>query len=450
MLREFAISLTYVVEKVIHVDYRPPRTTSRTRAVINRIVQSAITCATLGVSLTLLGYAPQSKSQNLISPQQATTRLDAAAHQSLILPAEVDVGDAAPPDTPNVYRSLGSKQILKPKSPGDYLRESPDAIGKPQLVIAHYNFTEGLLAAYQSVSGKRILLRAQWRANGTVDPEVAHRNSVTGEIELLMGRTKQLDPRTGKRAKVFEVAGMDFMSHLDNARRKKHSIDERTMKEFVEGDAGRAFAEAMPALYAALEPFEADSKLVELQAPFGGVLTALQLTTGAIAGFAHSEAILGKDRTNSLRDNCRGECQYRGRHFTVQNSGLFDVLGKSSEVLGKKSLERGSGPTPASRSLLQTLKDVRKNGDGVCTLPGGCFGGCGPGCFTPGDIYTPECYGHDMCVCKWGAAACVVTIPADCSDCNTLLEAIWSFLSELFRLLFEYDDSEEQPGTQWW
>ena len=158
-----------------------------------------------------------------------------------------------------------------------------------------------------------------------------------------MGRTEQLDPRTGKRAKVFEVAGMDFMSHLDNARREKHSVDERAMKEFVEGDAGQAFAEAMFALYAALEPYVDDSKLVQLQAPFGGVLTALQLTTGAIAGFAHAEAILGKDRTKSLRENCRGECQYRGRHFTIQNSGLFDVLGKNSGVLRKKSLERGSG-----------------------------------------------------------------------------------------------------------
>lgn len=314
----------------------PPRTTCRTRAVTNRIVQSAITCATLSVSLALLGYAPQSDSQILVSSNQATTRLVAAASQSLILPVAVGVGDAVSPDAANVYRSPDSKQILKPNSPGDYLRESPDAIGKPQLVVAYYNLTDGLLAAYQSVSGKRILLRAQWRANGTVNPEVAHRNSVTGEIELLMGRTKQLDPRTGKRAKIFEVSGMDFMSHLDNARRNKSSVDERTMKEFADGDAGRAFAEAMPTLYAALESFETDSKLVELQAPFGGVLTALQLSTGAIVGFAHSEATLGKERTNSLRDNCRGECQYRGRHFTIQNSGLFDVLGKSSAVLGKK------------------------------------------------------------------------------------------------------------------
>ncbi len=399
----------------------------------------------------MLAYAPLSNSQNLTSPKQATTRGDAAAIPSLTLPAEVDVGNAAASGTPNVYRSLDSKQILKPKSPGDYLRESPDAIGKPQLVIAHYNLTDGLLAAYQSVSGKRILLRTQWRANGTVDPQVAHRNPVTGEIELLMGRTKQLNPRTGKRAKIFEVAGMDFMSQLDHARRKKNSVDERTMKEFADGDAGQAFAEAMPALYAALEPFETDSKLVELQAPFGGVLTALQLTTGTIAGFAHAEGTLGKDRSNSLRGNCRSECQYRGRHFTIQNSGLFDVLGKSSEVLGKKSLERGSDVLQTPRSLLQTLKDVRKNGNGICEIRGGCFGGCGPGCATPGNIYTPECYGHDMCVCKWGDAACAVTIPSgDCSDCNTLIDAIGSYLAAIFKRMFEYDDPDEQPGTQWW
>ena len=50
-----------------------------------------------------------------------------------------------------------------------------------------------------------------------------------------------------------------------------------------------------------------------------------------------------------------------------------------------------------------------------------------------------------------GDAACAVTIPeGDCSDCNTLLDAIWSYLSEIFRRMFEYDDPEEQPGTQWW
>ena len=419
-------------------------------------MQNAIACTTLGVSLALLGYAPQSNAENLLPPKQITTqintRLDATANQSLTLPAEFDVGNAVPPDSASLYRSLDSKQILKPKSPGDYLRESPDAIGKPQLVIAHYNLTDGLLAAYQSVSGKRILLRTQWRTNGTVNPELAHRNPDTGEIELLMGRTKQLDATTGKRAKVFEVAGMDFMSHLDNARRKKNSADERTMKAFAESDAGQAFAEVMPALYAALESFETDSKLVELQAPFGGVLTALQLTTGAMVGFAHSEATLGKDRTNSLRENCRGECQYRGRHFTIQNSGLFDVLSKSSEVLGKKSLERVVGATPTSRSLLQTIRDVRKNGDGRCTDQGPCFGGCGPGCFTPGDIYTPQCLGHDICVCKWSDAACAVDVPAsNCDDCNSLVSAIWSYLSEIFRRIFEYDDpDDEQPGTQWW
>ena len=150
-------------------------------------MQSVITCATLGVSLALLGYAPQSNSQNLFSPKQASIRLDAAANQSLILPAEVNTGDALPSDTPNVYRSLDSKQMLKSRLAGDYLRESPDAIGKPQLVIANYNFADGPLAAYQSVSGKRILLRAQWRANGTVNPEVAHRNSVTGEIRTVDG-----------------------------------------------------------------------------------------------------------------------------------------------------------------------------------------------------------------------------------------------------------------------
>ncbi len=315
--------------------------TTRTRDAINRVVRNTLTCAALSVSLAVLGYAPKSESQTLNSSTQAVVPVDVAANPSQVLRAPVDEGDAASSNPPNIYRSLNSKQIIKSKAPGDYLRESPDAIGKPQLVIAHYNTTDGLLAGYQSASGKRIVLRARWRANGAVNPEVAHRNAATGAVELLMGRTKQLDPTTGKRAKIYEVAGVDFMSHLDDARRKKKPADERgSMHQFAESDAGQAFAEAVPALYVALESLEDDSKLAALQAPFGGVLTALQVTTGVYSGFAHSDAILGVARTNSLRNACRGECQYRGRHFTIQNSGLFDVLSKSSAVLGKKSLER--------------------------------------------------------------------------------------------------------------
>lgn len=158
------------------------------------------------VSLALLGCAPQPECRIVISPERATTPFDAGPNQSLMLRAQVDAGNAASSNTRDVNHSLDSKQIPNSKSPADYLRQSTDAIGKPHLARAHYNLTDGLLAAFQSISGERILLRARWLANGAVNPEVAHRNSVTGDIDLLMGRSKQLDARTKKRATVFEVA----------------------------------------------------------------------------------------------------------------------------------------------------------------------------------------------------------------------------------------------------
>lgn len=304
-------------------------TTTCTQAHRNPIEHTLFACAVLVISLGLAGLATPAESQALIPAQTIGSSLTNAAATS----------DAPAVGSSDVYRSPDSRQTLLPKASGAYLRESPDAVGKPQLVVAYYNLTEGLLAGYQSVSGKRILLRGRWRPNGAVNPEVAHLNSATGQIELLMGRSKQLDSSTGQRAKVYEVAGVDFMARLNDARRGRRSSSEPDeIRQFMDSEAGLAFAEAMPVLYSALESLESDPKLAALQAPFGGILTALQLSTGVYTGLDNLDLAIGVTRANSLREACgRGECRYRGRNFTVQNNGLFDVLSKSGAAFGKKA-----------------------------------------------------------------------------------------------------------------
>ncbi len=409
------------------------------------IAQRLFVCAAILVALNLASLVKPALAQPLIHLQGTDTVTSSATGPA----------DAFPLASNDVYRSPDSQHKLLPKAAGAYLTETPSDVGRPQLVIAYYNLTEGLLAGYQSSTGKRLLLRAQWLPNGAVNPEVAHLNAATGQIELLMGQTKKLDLGTGKRAKTYEVAGVDFMSRLNEARSRGVGSEQGELSRFIEADAGRAFAQAMPALYVALEPLETDPKLAALQAPFGGVLTALQLITGVNGGFDDPDAVVGPSAAIGLRENCGSNmCQYRGRHFMVQKSGLFDILSKGEAGFAKKLAERGLSQTP--RSLLQTLADSRKNGDGTCTDPGPRFGYCGPGTFTPGDIQTLECAGHDLCVCKWGYAACALEVPTTgggCGGCNNLVEAIWSYLDAIFTRRFEYDPMEGGPGEEiieWW
>ena len=350
-------------------------------------------------------------------------------------------------------RDESAKQLVTPTLSAAYLRESQVEIGRPHVVVGYYNLSKGLLAGYQSNAGKRIVLRARWLSNGAVSPEVIHLNPASGKIEVLMGRSKQLDAETGARAKVYEVVGVDFQSFLaDGVLRRKGPSNERDeVRQFMDGNAGEAFSEAIPALYAALESLEDDPKLAKLQSPLGAILTVLQLSTGVQRGFAFADAVLGSAHASALRENCSDrQCQYQGSHFTVRDTGLFDAMSKSKAVTAKKSLQ--CAIKSARRSAIQTIIDTRKNGDGNCTDPGGCFGGCGPDCFTPGDIYTPQCLGHDTCVCKYGYTACVFdTNYPNCDDCDTLVNAIWSYLTEIFRRLFECDDPEPDPEYEiWW
>ena len=61
-----------------------------------------------------------------------------------------------------------------------------------------------------------------------------------------------------------------------------------------------------------------------------------------------------------------------------------------------------------------------------------------------------------MCVCKWSWADCVFDVAMTgegCNRCNNLLEAIRSYLVEIFARVFEYDPMEGGLGDnilEWW
>jgi hypothetical protein len=57
-----------------------------------------------------------------------------------------------------------------------------------------------------------------------------------------------------------------------------------------------------------------------------------------------------------------------------------------------------------------------------------------------------------MCVCKWGDAACILTVPEEnCGDCSSLLEAIGSYFVEWFRRFFSPEETEPDPEPEtWW
>jgi hypothetical protein len=166
-----------------------------------------------------------------------------------------------------------------PTLSGAWLYEQPRDIGKPKLYISTYNLSEGLLAGYQSETGKRILFRSMWRKNGAVIAEAAHLNPQTRKIELIFGRTTKIDAATNKRAKQIDIAGIDLLQYLSDGvlKRKGPSQGHDEVRDFLASDAGQAFSGAIPALYAGLESLETDPALAKLHAPFGAVLTAIQL-----------------------------------------------------------------------------------------------------------------------------------------------------------------------------
>jgi hypothetical protein len=158
-----------------------------------------------------------------------------------------------------------------------YLHESSEGRAVPKLVVAYYDDSRGLLAGYQSSSGKRLVFRSSWRVDRQVSPQVAHLNRTSGEVEVLMGPSRSIDQTTGRREKVYRVSGVDLLKHLQKIESARiNGVSERDeIDALMASDAGLAFAEAVPALFAKLEELDSDASLAALQAPFGAVLVAM-------------------------------------------------------------------------------------------------------------------------------------------------------------------------------
>jgi len=295
------------------------------------------------------------------------------------------------------------KATLDPTLSTSFLLEPPKP-GGPFIVIGYYDLARGLLAGYQSSTGKRILQQAAWRPNGRVTAAATHVDPQTGRLKTFYG------PRMQDGRGTVQFAGVDIRSYLRDARTRTPGPRADEINEFIDSDSGQAFFEAMPALYSVLETLETDPKLAALQAPFGVLTTALQIATTKYGGFNHADSVLGAGHANTLRSNCQGaSCAFSGKRFTIHKNGLFDVVSKKKTVASK----RAPGQCAASSAVAGPFLGIAprlKNGDGVCDVPGDCFGRCGQGCDGQpwmGNVYTPQCWGHDLCVCMWSDSDCI-------------------------------------------
>jgi len=60
-----------------------------------------------------------------------------------------------------------------------------------------------------------------------------------------------------------------------------------------------------------------------------------------------------------------------------------------------------------------------------------------------GQVYTPACAAHDLCVCMWGDAACIFfdeTNPPNgySPGCGDLLDAAISWIGEIFQEMIDW------------
>lgn len=224
-----------------------------------------------------------------------------------------------------------AEATLDPATPGNFLRERPAPPAKPFVVIAHYDLEKGLLAGYQASSGRRIVLRAIWSQKGGAIPTAMHLDPATNEVKAFFAPRADVNADSGVPIVSLRLGDADVMAWLKAMKSGVPDANAPLVQAFVDTETGGAFLEAMPALYAALEPLEGDTRLARLQAGFGVIASALQMGTGRFDGFRHAEAILGPVRSAELRGACRSrQCAYQGRWFMVQRNGLFNAMGGTS------------------------------------------------------------------------------------------------------------------------
>ena len=205
------------------------------------------------------------------------------------------------------------------------------ATGEPRLIVGKYNLSQGLVAVYQSETGKRILFKARFRPDGGIMAKFLHRDPTTGKIVPIVGRSKQQDA-SGKGVEDLEIAGVDRRAFLKNSTLNSNGHEEKVqqLKQFLATETGQTLLDAMPALYAGLEGLEPTPEVADLLAPFGAIAMALQVGTKQFRGFKHADKIVGNARAKAMSDACSGvdDCVLRGKRFLVHRSGLFDVLSK--------------------------------------------------------------------------------------------------------------------------
>ena len=244
-------------------------------------------------------------------------------------------GVNAPNGEQSVAKSAcqGDLPTFDPSLSPEFLRVATRETGNPRLIIGHFSQAQGLLAGYQSDAGVRILFRFLISPEGKMKaPEVLIFDEKSQRVVFMAGQSPSRDPETGTLSKDFIVAGVELLAlkKAFESSRDADSPDVEKIKRFAASEEGRAFLEAVPALYASLEPFELVPAAPNFKLPFGLIVTTLQLVTKQFAGFKHADKVLGVARANQFRDACREiECEFSGKAFTVRRAGFFDILSKA-------------------------------------------------------------------------------------------------------------------------
>ena len=111
------------------------------------------------------------------------------------------------------------------------------------MTIRKYNVEQGLVAVYQSETGKRILFKARFRPDGGIMATILHRDPTTGKIVRIVGRSKQQDA-SGKGGEDLEIAGVDLRALLKNSTLNRNGQEEKVqqLKKFLATETGLSTA----------------------------------------------------------------------------------------------------------------------------------------------------------------------------------------------------------------
>lgn len=342
---------------------------------------------------------------------------------------------------PRGTRTLESSTVYHPQMTEDFLfQEGSRQNEPPRLYVSRFNINDGLYAGFQAHGGKRIIFWSAVRPDGTLIARAFDQDPETGGLRQIL-TIAPFDPNDGESTPTIWIMGANLNRLLEVKRfhRAISTEDELRLKEFMRSETGLAFLQAVPALYVELEMLE-ESRMGSsgLLVPFGIIRMAMESTTGLFSGFEHADATVGSARAQELRSRCIDErCQYRGRFFTIQESGLFDVL-------SDRGRQRDGLLTCGLTDMFWSGSDL--NGDFIlvqsgCGSGSNCFGMCGLGCLSPIpwlQICTEECRGHDQCVETYGHISCMLGTPSGCSEemedgeCYNLIEATISFVNAVF------------------